>query len=524
MTPKEIELRKKLVTDFGLFAKHVLIIPHKNGAESPFIMNKAQLYLHSIVEKQLQEKGYIRVLILKGRQQGFSTYVAGRFYWRVTQSIGKRARVIAHTSETSDILFGMTKNYHENCMDALRPVTGSESSKKYTFPEIKGEYRVSTANSGQAGRGGTLQYFHGSEVAFWEKAEEIFAGAIESVPDGKYIDGTEIFLESTSAGPGGKFYDLWKEAEAGKNLYIPVFIPWWWQEEYALEIPDDGSVTFDDDELAYQEETGITTEQLLWRRKKIGTIGDKKFKREYPKDVDEAFEYSEDGTFLEREKVVAACKSKAFPPVSIGAKIGSFDPSGGGDDGDEAGLAWGDDVAIRDITYLNGLDTYQQEQAVDKYIEDNDLDWMWIDTTGIGLPIYNSLLRGRNGKKVKAFVAAGSASDMINEKPIYQNQRSQAAGRFRQWLGDGVLVQMPNTTQVINEICAPLEILNESSGKIQVESKKDMRKRGVKSPTAFDLCSMIRAEKLPQNKNLTFRAEYGKVKSNYNVLDYGLNT
>jgi hypothetical protein len=415
----------------------------------------------------------------------------------------------------------MTKKYHDNCPKSLKPQTGSESSKKYTFPEIDGMYRVSTANSGQSGRGGTLQYFHGSEVAFWDKAEDIFAGAIKSIPSGKFMGGTEIFLESTSGGPGGVFYDLWMEAEKGNNLYIPVFIPWWWQDEYANEIPKDG-VRFNDSEIEYQEETGISDEQLLWRRYEIAESGLKKFKREYPKSVAEAFEYAEEDTFMDRDDVTTAALDKNLSPNTIGTRVGAFDPSGGKKGGDDAGLAWGDDVAIRDMTYLSDMDTYQQEQEVGKYIEANDLDWMWIDVTGIGLSIYNNMRNGKYKDTVKPFVSAGSSSDIIRDKLVYVNQRAQAAGRFRKWLGDGTLVQIPSEAKVISELCAPKEIINESSGAIQVEAKKDMKKRKVPSPTAFDLFSMIKAENLPSRNFLTNARGYDTVTSSYNVLDLGL--
>ena len=36
----------------------------------PFTLNRAQIYIHERLEMQLKEKGKVRAIILKGRQQG----------------------------------------------------------------------------------------------------------------------------------------------------------------------------------------------------------------------------------------------------------------------------------------------------------------------------------------------------------------------------------------------------------------------------------------------------------------------
>ena len=521
MTDEEKEIRKKLMFDFEYFAENALIIPHKMGHETPFKLNTAQKYLHGIVEKQLRELGYVRVLILKGRQQGCSTYVAGRFYWKVTQSIGKRARVIAHNADTSDMLFDMTKMYHDNCPKELKPVTGSESSKKYTFPDINGMYRVSTAGASQGGRGGTLQYFHGSEVAFWDKADEIFAGAIKSVPSGGFIEGTEIFLESTSGGPGGRFYDLWKEAEKGNNLYIPVFIPWWWQDEYASPINPANPPVFDEEELEYQKDTGINDNQLLWRRHEVAEFGIKKFKREFPRDVDEAFESVEDDNFFKRDNVERCAEPKDAARIEVGARVGALDPAGDGINSDRSAIGWGDDLAIREILYWSGLDEFQLAKKAEDYIDQLALDVFWVDAVGLGSGVYAIMKNGRHSRKVRPFKGSGSTSAMIDGKEIYENRRAESYGKLREWIGDGNMHQIPNDPELIREICGPIEILNEKTGKIQVESKKDMKARGLRSPDGLDVMSMIRCEKI--NSSLTNASSYDMVTTKYNVLDFGLD-
>lgn len=521
MNEKEKAIRRRLIEDFPFYSEHALKIKTKSQGVLPFKLNQAQLYVHNIVEEQLEREGYVRVLVLKGRQQGMSTYIGGRGYWRVSQSLGRNARVLAHNTDTSGMLFNMVRTFHDKCPKDLKPSTRAASAKEYDFDELDSGYRVSTAGSAEGGRGGTVQYLHGSEVAFWDKANEIFAGMMQSVPSGKDMVGTEIFLESTANGPRGKFYELWKEADSGNSEYIPIFIPWHWQDEYAIPIKQGDTPAFTEEEIAYQKDTGITNEQLLWRRYKIAELGERKFKQEYPRSAQEAFEYSEDGTFFDRDKVMEAARDKGYSPVPVGARVGACDPAGDGINADRTAVGWGDDTAIREVIYWEGLDEYQIAKRCEDYITQNNLDVFWVDAVGLGSGVYAMMKNGRHARTVRPFKGSGSTSTIIDGKEVYANRRAESAGRFREWLSDGTSVQIPNIIDLIDDICAPLEEVNEKTGKIQVESKKDMKtKRGIRSPDGLDVCCMIKCEKI--NKNLTNATESGMVLEEYNVLDYGL--
>lgn len=67
---RELELYKKLEADFVYYAPRALRIRTKEGAVKPFILNSAQMKLHEEMERQRSETGKVRVIVLKGRQQG----------------------------------------------------------------------------------------------------------------------------------------------------------------------------------------------------------------------------------------------------------------------------------------------------------------------------------------------------------------------------------------------------------------------------------------------------------------------
>lgn len=58
------------VFDLEQFAPAFLKITDKSGNLIPFKFNRAQKYVHDRIEDQIKRLGYVRILILKGRQQG----------------------------------------------------------------------------------------------------------------------------------------------------------------------------------------------------------------------------------------------------------------------------------------------------------------------------------------------------------------------------------------------------------------------------------------------------------------------
>ena len=74
---KELERRElisKYTDDFASFAEEQVRIITKDANKGfvPFKFNQAQQHVDETLNKQLKEKGKVRAIILKARQQGFS--------------------------------------------------------------------------------------------------------------------------------------------------------------------------------------------------------------------------------------------------------------------------------------------------------------------------------------------------------------------------------------------------------------------------------------------------------------------
>lgn len=71
----QLDKRKRLKNDFQFYARHCLFIRTKDSGLNPFLLNKAQVYIHQRLEEQRATTGKVRAILLKGRQQGASTYI-----------------------------------------------------------------------------------------------------------------------------------------------------------------------------------------------------------------------------------------------------------------------------------------------------------------------------------------------------------------------------------------------------------------------------------------------------------------
>ena len=280
------QVRKRLFTDFQFYAKSALKIRTKEGEIAPLALNPAQQILNDAVDAQLASEGKVRVIILKARQQGLSTYTGGYLYYSVSQQPARKAMVITHHADSTRALFDMTRRLHEHCPPLLRPHTKYSSRRELSFDVLDSSFVVATAGGDSVGRGETLTHVHASELAFWPKstALEIWNGLTQAVPNTK---GTAIFVESTANGVSGIFYDLWKGAVEGTNGFVPVFIPWFTDPDYREPVPENFERTPDEEEIA--KKFSLDNEQLMFRRKKIAQNGKDLFSQEYPATPEEAF-------------------------------------------------------------------------------------------------------------------------------------------------------------------------------------------------------------------------------------------
>lgn len=289
MTKEQIALRKRFYSDFAFYSKHALKVRTKKGEVKPFALNPVQRRFHVEVEDQRRRTGRVRKIILKGRQQGFSTYVSGRTYGRLSQRKAKKGLVVAHKADSTRALFDMYQRYHTLCPPMLKPETKYSSRKELVFSKLDTALMVATAGGDGIARGETLSDMHLSELAFWPSgsAAENLNGLLQCLPN---EDDTEAYIESTANG-FNLFKEMWDAAVAGESDWEAFFAAWFETPEYRVPCPPDFERTLEEEDLiaTYGHLGLVDNEQLMWRRRRIADSGRMKFMQEYPCCPDEAF-------------------------------------------------------------------------------------------------------------------------------------------------------------------------------------------------------------------------------------------
>ena len=504
-----LENRQKLKDDFEFYARNCLKIRTKDKGLQSLELNSAQKYIHQRLQQQIKKTGKVRAILLKGRQQGASTYAEGRFIWNTTHNKGVRAFILTHDGESTNALFEMTERYYQNLPSHVKPSTGAANAKELHFDVLDSGYKIGTAGNKAVGRGQTLQYFHGSEVAFWMNASEHTKGIMQAVPD---APGTEVIWESTANGVGNFFHEQWKLAEKGLSEFQAIFVPWFWQLEYKKKLPDDFAATAEEQKL--KEHYDLNDNQMFWRRMKIselttdGVDGLKAFKQEYPMNAAEAFQVTGGGeTLVNADHCMKARKEivNGNGPLVVGV-----DPSRGGDR-----FA----IIKRQGRKMYGMKSYIGEQcnklgknvAICKALLDTvdpdagkKPDMMFVDY-GAGADIVDRLHELGYESRVKAVHFGSTPLDPIK----YKNKRNEIWGEMADWLVDENLpAQIPDDDEMQADLCAS-PYNRDSNDRRVLWSKDRIKKEFGFSPDYGDAGALTFTE--PVNKvhqSLDFSSEW----------------
>jgi len=430
------------------------------------------------LDDQLEATGKVRALILKGRQQGVSTYVQARYFKKTVTKRGKKAFILTHLSDATRAIFEMTKRYSENLPRELFPQPDKKNDNTLMYEGLGSGYRVGTAGSAEIGRSMTNQYLHLSEYAFYKDAARISLGLLQTVAE---MDDTEIIKESTANGIDNDFYADWQEAKNGKSRYQAIFVPWYWQDEYCI---DDASFKPNEDEKEWLErfgENGLKLGHLNWRRIKLQDFkGDydqkcRKFRQEYPFTDDEAFLSSITDTFIRVDHVQ---KARITPVDSKANLVLGIDPARKGDDRTAIIRRRGRKAYGLETHY--NIDTMELAGIIKRIIEKELPKRVCIDSIGIGAGVVDRL--HELGYDI---VEGVNVARKASEPDKYKNLRAELWDWMREWLIQDMPVEIPDSDELQTDLCG-LGYKYDSSDRLQIEGKEDAKKRGLLSPDTSD--------------------------------------
>ena len=263
----------------------------------PFFLNDVQQEFIDILNENVQKYNKkkivnLKFLVLKGRQQGFTSVITA--YQLACTLLRKNFTgfTLADTADNVKTIFQDKAKYLYNALPSiLKPTEKYNSKTELFFEKMNSSWRINVATA-EVGRSRTINFFHGSEAAFWTC---LISDIQSSLGEALTKDAIQI-LESTANGYN-EFKDLWDSGE-----WINCFFEWWKTKEYVLdfeskEIKEEFNANIEEKDnwiwnrlrwLKYKIK--LKDEQLYWYYKKYNSYLNKdKIKQEYPCTAEEAF-------------------------------------------------------------------------------------------------------------------------------------------------------------------------------------------------------------------------------------------
>lgn len=310
-----LETLQRFREDKSLYFAACLLIRNKDARIQYLELNEPQQITHAAIERQMEETGRVRAIILKARQEGISTYVAARFFHAIHLHFGIVAMVVADSLDRAGALSDIYSRYYENLPQEIKPRRKAIERRRYLAFGGDSEISVRPSSDTEAGRALTVHRLHASELAYWgPTARETWTSLMQAVPS----EGSEVIVESTAKGAGGLFHELWHFAQNPASGWLPIFLPWWILQEYEfepdremrasiLESEDDFERVAQDQGIPYRGKLyRLSPNKLAWRRREIvesfggspeglydprnlGRDAIREFQREYPATAEEAF-------------------------------------------------------------------------------------------------------------------------------------------------------------------------------------------------------------------------------------------
>lgn len=151
------------------------------------------------------------------------------------------------------------------------------------------------------------------------------------------------------------------------------------------------------------------------------------------------------------------------------------------------------EIVMRQGYYMKPLasipkndDDWRMAQLIAQFEDEYKADAVFIDM-GYGTGIYS--IGKQLGRKWRLIEFGGKSND-----PVYLNMRAYMWGQMKEWLREGGSIP-PNDQALYDDIVGP-EAIIDKNGRIQLESKKDMKDRGLPSPNKGDALALTFAARV----------------------------
>jgi len=295
-------------------------IVDKDKQTVPFFLNPVQRDLADRIHRAKQDYAsgkrlLMYFMVLKGRQQGCTAFITA--YQTASTVINRNFEGFTAADEdgnTQAIFQNKAKFFYDRLPELIKPSEKFNNRKQLLFDKLNSSWEIKTASKNMA-RSRTVNFFHGSECAYWRDGiSGVQAGL------GEALTKSAIAIFESTANGFNEYKDLWDS-----GMYENIFYAWWLTQEYSQTFEDeskekqfknaiktsrDGNYDVKQKEWVYQRckwllnDKRLTWQQIYWYHNKwAGYLNKELIKQEYPCSPDEAF-LSSGSCIFNKEKII----------------------------------------------------------------------------------------------------------------------------------------------------------------------------------------------------------------------------
>lgn len=372
------------------FPKNFWTIKTKSQGFQPMSLLPAQLIMDNEYEKQMSERGFVRMNVLKCRQVACTTWSTRKALKYCMHNDAVTALTIAHETGLPGKWIAECKRHVEQTPSFLCPELKSSPGGSLTFSNGS-SYGIGSAQGGFPGMGDCLHFRHHTEMGRWDKPpiskdpDEVLIPLDPATPTGSDIKNTVQIYESTGVMKGDWWHGKWMRGKEEDDEYVNVLLPWFLVPTYRRDDLAKDILEYTKYEQwtikeAMRHGVDISRAQMAWRRHRIRQkpfFGkEPEFRAEYPVDENEAFMAPGETVYTHEQVDLARVTTRE--PIWRGQLLGNAKPDAAnwrenGSSGDTwvwewpdkryhyvlgADCMWGDSLgADWDVLYVECLET-----------------------------------------------------------------------------------------------------------------------------------------------------------------------
>ena len=303
------------------------------------VLNRAQRYFLSVLEKLRKAGLPIFIVLLKARQWGGSTLTEAYMFWIqkyhrkhwnsvIVGDIEKQSKVVLSTYENACADFDTFEDYGAPTL--LKPFGRTNDIRILEGRECT--ISVGSMQKPDKIRSEDISMAHFTEFGLWKATDSKSPEDVMQSIDGTILDDAYALwvIESTAKGVGNAFHDLYVAAKSGESKFTAVFVPWFMIDMYSRAITKDPSKhALKTDYAAYEAfiesmseyekylwDLGATLEAINWYRVKSRGIDEWRMKSEFPSTDIEAFQST--GRMLFKDEYLTELYNSCRKPDIVG--------------------------------------------------------------------------------------------------------------------------------------------------------------------------------------------------------------